>query len=336
MKTTNPNARRRWAVTVALAAAGLALTGCGLQPAASYVPEAEPGSIQPVPNLPEDAEITITSKNFTEQLILGKIAVLAADAAGFEVNDLTNVPGSQPARELIASGQADMLWEYKGTAWLTYLGQDAGIPDQQEQWQAVRDMDLENGLTWAPAAPLNNTYAFAVRSEAVEEFGGISKLSEIADLPVEDRTFCVEAEFDSRPDGMNPMVETYGMERGAADGVPDGNIGIYDTGAVYSATDNGDCNFVEVFTTDGRIDSLGLVVLEDDQTFFPAYNVAAVFFTETLKEYPQLEDVYGQISPLLNDEEMRRMNLEVDVNGAEPADVAFEWMVSEGLITEPA
>jgi len=132
------------------------------------------------------------------------------------------------------------------------------------------------------------------------------------------------------------MLEQYGLSRGTADGVPDDNIGIYDTGAIYSATDTGACNFGEVFTTDGRIDALDLAVLEDDLGFFPAYNVAPVFFTKTLKEYPALMDVFAQISPSLTDEVLRSLNRQVDVDGDEPADVAFEWMKSEGFITDPA
>ncbi|MBM6622027.1 glycine betaine ABC transporter substrate-binding protein [Micrococcaceae bacterium RIT802] len=325
--------RRLLASAATLAVAGM-LAGCGLQPAASYVPDAGPGTIQHIEGLPQGAKLTVTSKNFTEQLVLGKIAVLAAKAAGFKVTDLTNVPGSQPVRELMLSHQADFTWEYTGTAWITYLGHSEGIPDKQKQWQAVHDADLANGLTWGKPAPLNNTYAFAVRREAVEKLGGISKLSQIADLPVKQRTFCLEAEFNSRPDGFNPMLKAYGLKRGSPQGVPDGNIGIYDTGAVYSATDNGDCNFGEVFTTDGRIKSLDLVVLEDDRKFFPAYNGAPVYDTETLEEYPQLRDVFSQVSPLLTDDVMRELNLRVDVKGEEPADVAFDWMVSEGLITK--
>src|SRR5690606_15937678 len=158
--------------------------------------------------------------------------VIAMQAAGFNVTDLTNVPGSVPVRELMLSGEADVTFEYTGTAWLTYLGQTEGIPDQQEQWQAVHDADLENNLTWLPAAPLNNTYAFAVRSEAVEDLDGVSTLSELAALPVEDRTFCVEAEFNSRADGLGPMLEMYEIPRGDPQGVPNENIMIFDTGAV--------------------------------------------------------------------------------------------------------
>ncbi len=328
-------ARRRLLASAAAVAVVGVLAGCGLEPAASYVPDAGPGTLKPIEGLPADAELTVTAKNYTEQLILGKIGVLTAQAAGFNVTDKTNVPGSQPMRELMLDHQTDVSFDYTGTAWITYMGHADGIPDKQKQWQAVHDEDLDNGLTWGEPAPLNNTYAFAVRRSAVKDLGGISKNSEIADLPVKKRTFCVESEFNSRPDGLNPMLKAYGVKRGAADGVPEDNIGIFDTGAVYSATAKGNCNFGEVFTTDGRIKALDLVVLEDDRKFFPAYNAAPVFNSEKLEEYPQLSGVYEQVTPLLTDEVMQELNLQVDVNGKEPADVAYEWMLSEGLITEP-
>jgi osmoprotectant transport system substrate-binding protein len=325
--------RRALGVPALVTAALAALTGCGLQSATAYVPEVAPGSIQPL-DLPDGAAITITSKNFTEQLILGKIAVLAAKAAGFQVTDKTNVPGSVPARELMTSHGADMTWEYTGTAWLSYLGEPEGIPDQRAQYEAVRDADRANGLTWLTPAPLNNTYAMAIREEEAERLG-ITRMSQVKDLPVGDRTFCVEAEFNSRPDGLSPLLEAYGIPRGSDDGVPDGNVSIFDTGAVYTATDRGTCAFGEVFTTDGRIDKLGLRILEDDLGFFPAYNVAAVLGTRTLEEYPGLQDVFDRVSLVVTDDALRAMNLRVDDQGEEPADVAYEFMVDNGFVTAP-
>jgi osmoprotectant transport system substrate-binding protein len=314
-------------------ATALVLTGCGLQPATSFVPAANPGSIKKISGLPSDAHLTVTSKNFTEQLILGKIAVLAAKAAGFQVTDETNVPGSVAVRQLMTSHDADMTWEYTGTAWLTYMGATKGIPNKQKQWQAVYDKDLKNGLTWLKPAPENNTYALAVRSEAVKKLGNISSLSQIAKLPVSERTFCVEPEFNSRSDGFKPMLKKYGLTLGSATGVPTKNVSILDTGTVYTATDRGKCNFGEVYTTDGRIKSLGLTVLKDDKGFFPAYNVAPMFATSVIKQYPQLRGVFDQISPKLTDATMQELNKQVDVEGREPADVAADWMVKEGFIT---
>ena len=314
-----------------LPGAALLLAGCGLEPTTAYVPAAGPGSIQPVEGA-GGAEVTVTAKNFTEQLVLGKIAVLAVQAAGFETEDLTNVPGSRPVRELMLSGDADLTVEYTGTAWLTYLGHEQGIPDQQEQWQAVHHEDLGNGLTWGAPALLNNTYAMAVRSEYAEAHG-LEAVSDIAGLPVAERTFCVESEFNSRSDGLTPLLAHYGLDRGSA--VPEDNIGIYDTGAIYSATDVGECNFGEVFSTDGRIPALGLTVLEDDRQFFPAYNAAPVYSTELLQEFPELEQVLEPITEALTDDVMQELNRQVDVEGRDPADVAHEWMLSEGFIVRP-
>lgn len=333
---TRTKRTRRVAATLVAGAAALALTGCGLQPATSFVPAAEPGTIKRIADLPEDAHITVTSKNFTEQLVLGKIAVLAAKAAGFQVTDETNVPGSVAVRQLMTGHDADMTYEYTGTAWLTYMGHKEGIPDKQEQYQAVKQEDARNGLTWLPPAPMNNTYAFAVRKEAVRGLGGITKLSQIADLPAADRTFCVESEFNSRADGFKPMLAKYGMQLGGsgASAIPKSSVDILDTGTVYTATDRGTCNFGEVFTTDGRIKSLGLQVLEDDEGFFPAYNVAPVLDSATLEEYPQLEGIYDQISPKLTDPVLQELNRQVDVEGREPVDAAYDWMVEEGFITK--
>jgi osmoprotectant transport system substrate-binding protein len=132
---------------------------------------------------------------------------------------------------------------------------------------------------------------------------------------------------------MNPMLLHYGLERGATDGVPEENIGLYDTGAIYTATDTGACNFGEVFTTDGRIDALDLTVLTDDLAFFPSYNVAPVFSTRTLERHPEIAAVFAEISPFLTDEALRALNRQVDVDGAEPTDVAFQWMVDQGFIS---
>jgi osmoprotectant transport system substrate-binding protein len=314
-----------WSAVLAL------LAGCGLQSASTFTPQASPGSIQPIAGV-DGQGITVGSKNFTEQLILGKIAVIALQVAGFTVADRTNIPGAAPSRAGQVGGEIDMQWEYTGTGWLNYLAMPKGIPDQQEQYEAVRDADAANGITWLPPAQANNTYAFAVRSEAVPELGGVASLSDVAALPVQQRTFCVESEFATRSDGFEPMLAAYGIPLGDPQGVPRENVRVLDTGAVYTATDGGDCNLGEVFTTDGRIESLDLTVLADDRGYFPAYNIAPVVLTATLEEHPEIADVFAQITPRLTDEVMVGLNGRVDVGGEEPADVAYDWMRSEGLV----
>jgi osmoprotectant transport system substrate-binding protein len=304
--------------------------GCGLQSANAFIPPADPGSVRPVESL-EGVEITVGSKNFTEQLILGKMAGILLEVAGAEVVDKTNLAGSVATRQAQLSGDVEMAWEYTGTAWITYLGHTRPIPARIPQWRAVAEEDLKKGIVWLEPAPMNNTYAFATPVETQRRLG-ISKLSELDDLPVGERTFCLESEFFSRSDGFKPMLEKYGMQFGTD--VPRGNVTILDTGVVYSVTDQGNvCNFGEVFTTDGRILALDLAVLEDDRTFFPLYNVAANFDRQLIEEHPELRGIFEAVSKELTTETMLQLNAEVDVEGRDPALVARDWLVEKGFVS---
>ena len=322
--------RAKAVLTVVAAVACLATTAaCGLGTAAGYTPSGElAGPVKDVDL--EGASLSVGSKNFTEQLILGEIAVILMKSAGADVTDLTNIPGSASARYAQVDGQVDMEWEYTGTAWISYLGHTKPIPEEQKQYEAVRDEDLkENGLVWLKPAPMNNTYGFATPTETLKKLG-ISKLSEIADLPPDQRTFCVESEFKNRNDGFEPMLKKYGLQLGKD--VPQGNVKTLATGAIYAATDKGECNFGEIFTTDGRIKALDLTVLEDDRAFFPKYNVATVFRKEVLDEHPELKDLFAPVSAKLDDKTLIELNAQVDVDGRDPVDVAHDWLQKEGFL----
>ncbi len=320
-------ARQTVVIAVSLVTLAITATGCGLRSANGAVLEANPGSIQKYDSL-EGVPITVAGKNFTEQLILGNMLATVLSTAGADVTNQSNTPGSNGVREGLLSGNIDMSFEYTGTGWLSYLGNDAPIKGEQEQYVAVRDADLENGLTWLPPAPMNNTYAFAVAQETADELG-ITKLSELTDLPPEDQSFCVEGEFASRNDGFPNMLKTYDLD-------PDTiKTTTLDTGVIYTATDNGDpCIFGEVFTTDGRIPALDLAVLEDDKEYFPLYNVTQVINTDLLEAHPELEEIFAQINPKITNDVMSALNAKVDVEGMDPAVVAKEWLIEEGFVTE--
>jgi osmoprotectant transport system substrate-binding protein len=324
------NARvvRRTALSLAVA---VVAAGCGLGTSGGYVPTgALSGPVASVKKL-DGLTIGIGSKSFQEQLILGKIAAILMRSAGADVEDLTNMPGSDTSRQALLEGQIQMAWDYTGTAWISYLGHDTGIPDKQQQYEAVKKEDADkHGLVWLEPAPMNNSYGFAVTRPNAEKYG-LSKLSDVTKVPLQQRTFCVESEFANRNDGFDPMLKHYGVPMGT--GVLRDSIRTLDTGAVYVATKNGDCLFGEIFTTDGRIKSLDLVVLEDDKKYFPAYNVAPIIRQETLDRYPQLRDLLKPVSEKLTDEVLIELNAQVDVDGREPADVAMDWLVQEGFVT---
>ncbi|RZK69884.1 MAG: glycine betaine ABC transporter substrate-binding protein, partial [Rhodococcus sp. (in: high G+C Gram-positive bacteria)] len=265
------NHLRKAIAATAVTLCGVLAVSCGLESGGALPLSVEPGSIQPVPEL-EDVKITVGSKDFTEQVTLGYIIEFALSAAGAEVRDLTNIQGSNSTRDAQLDGQIDVTYEYTGTGWINYLGNEIPIPDPTAQFEAVRDEDLEsNGMVWVDPAPMNNTYALAMSRQTAEETG-ITTLSEYADLVNRDpaaATTCVETEFNVRQDGFPGMAAKYGFDPARA------NRQILQTGIIYQATADGtQCKFGEVFTTDGRIIALDLVLLEDDRQFFPKYNPA--------------------------------------------------------------
>lgn len=322
--------RRAGIPAVAALAAGALLSGCGLQTSGGFLPAAKlDGPVKGVKPMNGTA-ISVGSKNFSEQILLGKIAGILLQANGAKVTDLTNIPGSASAREAQVSGQIDLEWEYTGTAWISYLGHANGIPDREKQYTSVRDADLKaNKLAWLKPAPMNNTYGFATTAATAKKLG-ITKLSDLGKLKPKDRTFCVESEFASRNDGFQPMLKKYGVPLGSA--VPRGNVKTLDTGAIYEATAQGQCNFGEIYTTDGRIQSLNLKVMQDDRKFFPAYNVAVVVRQPVLSKNPQIEKLFAPVAAKLDDTTLRRLNAKIDVEGQDPAKVAMDWLVQEGFV----
>ncbi|MCL7427575.1 glycine betaine ABC transporter substrate-binding protein [Streptomyces sp. YS415] len=308
---------------------GALVSACGLTSGSPMVDDVRPGSIGKGEPL-KGADLTVTSKEFSEQLILGAIMGIAFQAAGADVLDRTGIQGSIGSREAVKSGAADADYEYTGTGWINYLGNTEPLPDPREQWEAVRDADRENGVTWLEPSPLNNTYALAMNRANAEKYG-TKTLSDVAELAKKDPgavTLCVENQFANRADGLPGMAKEYGMD------IPAKNVTQMDTGIIYTQAAKGSCTFGEVFTTDGRIKSMDLVVMEDDKKFFPNYNAAPMVHTKTLEEYPEIADILAPVTKKLNNTVARELNAKVDVEGEDPHEVALEWMLQEGFVEE--
>ncbi|MFJ5302175.1 glycine betaine ABC transporter substrate-binding protein [Streptomyces sp. NPDC088350] len=305
----------------------IAVSGCGLTSGSPMVDDVGPGTIGRGEPL-KGAHLTVTSKEFTEQLILGAMMGIAFQAAGADVLDRTGIQGSIGAREAVKSGDADGMYEYTGTAWITYLGNSRPITDPMKQWQAVRDADLKNGLTWLPPSALNNTYALAMNQANFKKYG-TKTLSDVAALTKKDPgavSVCVESEFANRADGLPGMEKAYGMD------IPAKNITQMDTGIIYTQVKKGSCTYGEVFTTDGRIKSMNLAVMADDKKFFPNYNAAPEINTKALKKWPAIAEVLDPVTKRLNNTVAQALNAKVDVDGEDPHQVALDWMKAEGLV----
>lgn len=267
-------------------------------------------------------DITVGSKEFTEQLILGEITKQVLTDAGANVNDQTGLQGSTVAREALTSGQIDTYWEYTGTGWITHLGNTDPKDGEEEQFEAVKEADAENDIAWFARAPMNNTYALAVKEDGGPD---VTKLSEVADVTAnESPGLCAATEFLTRDDGLPGLEEAYGF---SFDEVAEVELGL-----VYNSVGR-ECAFGEVFQTDGRIAANNLRVLEDDQGFFPKYNGAITMRSEI---YDENADVYDQlfdpVAEVLTNEKMIDLNKRVDVDGQDPGDVATEFLRDNGFV----
>ncbi|HKS46677.1 MAG TPA: glycine betaine ABC transporter substrate-binding protein [Amycolatopsis sp.] len=318
---------RRLLATFGAVVLASSLTACGLDLNAALPYEVKPGSIRPEPSL-SGVHVTVGSKDFTENIILGYLAELALSAAGAKVTDLTNISGSNSERQALLNEQVSLYWEYTGTAWISYQGNDQPIPDEAGQYDAVKAADeRQNGVTWLRYSPVNDTYAFGT-TEAYAQAHNLRSTSDMTSFLREhpdQAVFCVETEFASRQDGMPGVQATYGF--------PTTTVKTFGTGTIYSAIANGTCNFGEIFTTDGRIAGLNLRVLTDDKKFFPQYNAAVTLKKSFLERYPALREVLEPVGDALDNQQMIELCKQVDVDGRDPGEVARDWMVAKGFVS---
>lgn len=269
---------------------------------------------------------TIGAKDFSEQYILAYLTSDLLNAHGAKTEANIKVVGSANVRAALESDNFMGYWEYTGTSWITYNKNTAPVKGEAAQFDATKSADAKNGIAWLDPAPLNNTYAFAIRSDKAKKLG-VTSLSDIAKLPEKEQTFCIESEFSTRDDGWPGLKKAYGIT------VPDSNVSLLDTGVIYTATQKGtDCNFGEVFQTDGRIKALDLTVMKDDKEFFPVYQGAFTVKQSTLDKYPGIAKVIALMASKLTTAEMQTLNAQADVDGDDPKTIAKNWLKKQGLI----
>ena len=279
-----------------------------------------------------DAQFAVGSESFTEQEVLGSIAIQVLEAADATVIDRTGLGGNEAVRQALEDGEIDLYWEYTATGWLVHLGETSTITDSQRQYEAVARQDLkENGIKWLDPAPGNDTYAIAASEKTTQDLGvqNISDLGRLVEERPKEATLCMnnDDDFRTRFDGLPGLERAYGFS------FPEQNLIEMSVDAVYDATSEGEiCNFGVVFTTSGFIRELDLQLLEDDKDFFAVYNPSLTVRREVYKQYPQLREIFVPISEKLDTETLRRLNYQVDVENENPEKVAERWLRENGFI----
>jgi osmoprotectant transport system substrate-binding protein len=270
-------------------------------------------------------KVIVGSKDFTESIVLSKIVKQFILANGGTVVDKTNIKGSSTTREAMVSGDINLYWEYTGTAWLVYQKQTDVNIAPATLYTKVAAGDKKNKVTWLPMTSFNDTYAWAITKANATKYG-IKTYSDLAKKLPAGSAWCVESEFQSRPDGWAGFKKAYSIS--------DSNITtkVLDTGAIYQATKDGQCVVGEVFATDGRIGALGLMVPSEDISYFPPYNAAITMTDATAKKYPQLVKALAPIAAKISNATMQNLNARIDVLGEDADTVAKSFLSASGLV----
>jgi osmoprotectant transport system substrate-binding protein len=281
--------------------------------------------------------IRVGSKQFTEQVVLGQLIVQALEHAGFTVVDHTGLGSSDVNRLALINGEIDVYPEYTGSA-INYLTGQTEIPEGITQdadglYEFVSSTDLElNNLVWLDPAPANNTYAFAV----TRAFATENDLESVADLAryVNEGgrvMMAVGDEFAQRSDGLQAFERAYGFQLAddqllvLAGGTPAQTEQALATGA-------NNVNVAMSFATDGQLKAYDFVVLADPEGAQPVFNPAPVFRAATLETHAGIPELLNPLFALLSNEALQELNAAVDVAGANPQDVAHDFLEANGFL----
>ncbi len=269
--------------------------------------------------------ITVGSKDFTEEFIVGNMYADLLENAGFTVNRKINLGGTPVAQAAIVKGDIDLYPEYTSTALLTVLKANP-IQDPTQIYNTVKSgYEQQFKLTWLDASPFNDTQALAMTKAGADKYG-IKTYSDLAQKASQ-LVLGGPAEFMAREDGLPGLQKAYG-------GFQFKDVKQLGTGSLrYQALLDGQVDVVVAFSTDGQIAGDNLALLTDDKNFYPVYNIAPVVRMDTLQKYPQIADVLNKLAPLLTTDVMSGLNWQVDgPDKKEPAAVATAFLQQQGLL----
>jgi osmoprotectant transport system substrate-binding protein len=271
-------------------------------------------------------EITVGSKNFTEQYILGEIYAQALEAAGYDVRTDLNLGSEQIALKALEDGEISGYPEYTSTALTSFFDVPAGdVPaDPQQAFEESQDDFEKLGLVAYPPTPFSSANAVGLLTETADELG----ISTISDLEgkSQDLTLYGSPECRQRVDCLVGLEDNYGLT--FKEFVP------VDIALRYEVLDKGDADLSILFTTDAQLFvSDDYVTLEDDKDVLPAGNVLFVARQETVDEAgPDFGDTVERVQENLTLEVMQELNARVDVDRERPEDVARQYLKEFGYV----
>jgi osmoprotectant transport system substrate-binding protein len=272
---------------------------------------------------PRSAKIIIGSKFFTEQVILAELLAQHIEAkTGIPVERKTNLGGTLLVHKALLSGDLDLYVEYTGTA-LTAVLNESPQGDSNAVYNRVKQLYSERfQLEVTEPLGFENTFAMVIRGDDAKNLH-LQKISDIAPI-VQKWRAGVGYEFLERPDGFRGWSDRYNLRFAETPKV-------MDLGLIYRALVDHQVDIVAGNSTDGLIDSLGLVALEDDRHYFPPYDAVPIVRQSTLARFPQLRAALADLAGKLSAIDIRRLNYAVDAQHQDAAAVVRAFRQSHGL-----
>ncbi len=265
--------------------------------------------------------ITVCSKNFTEQVILGELLAQQIEhKTNLTVDRKLNLGGTLVCHEALTAGQIDAYVEYTGTG-LTAILKERPSNDSTRVYETVKAAYKSRfGVEWTEPLGFNNTFAIIVRKADAQEFG----LKTISDAAPHTANWIAGFgyEFMEREDGYPGLARTYNLQFPVAPRV-------MDLGLTYKALANRQVDFIAGNSTDGLIDALGLAVLEDDKHYFPPYDAVPLIRDAVVTKHPEVREALRAIGGKISESAMRRMNYAVDGQHKDVKEVVGDFLSRE-------
>jgi osmoprotectant transport system substrate-binding protein len=271
--------------------------------------------------------LTIGSKNFTEQIVLGEIYAQALEAAGYKVDTQLNLGNENVALSALKSGKVSGYPEYTSTALTSFFkAAPENVPGDPQQAYEESKTDFEKeGLTAFPPTPFASANAVGTLKSTADKL----RLKDVSDLKgkSQDLTLYGSPECRQRVDCLIGLEDGYGLKFKSFTPV--------DIGLRYTVLDKGQADLSILFTTDAQLsaDKDKYVILNDDKQIFPAGNVIFVTDQDVVKEAgPDYEKTITDVQSQLTTKAMQELDARVDIDQQEPAAVAKQYLQEAGYI----
>jgi glycine betaine/choline ABC-type transport system substrate-binding protein len=317
------------ALLALLAAFVLAIgaAGCGDDDDDDGGDDGSGGSGELIESNPDNSgvELTVGSKNFTEQFILGEIYAQGLEAAGYSVKTDLNLGSEQVALEALEAGEISGYPEYTSTALTSFFGlAPEDVPGDAAEATAQSQAEFEKkGLVAFEPAPFNSANAVGTLKTTADELG----LENISDLEgqSQDLTLFGSPECRQRVDCLVGLEDGYGLQFKQFTPV--------DIEQRYPVLDDGQADLSILFTTDPQLSTQAdtYVILDDDQGVFPAGNPIFVSSQTVADDAgPDYQATIEQVQQGLTLEVMQELNARVDIDKEEPSAVAASYLQESG------